>query len=364
LTAAGHEVVVASGGEAARAISDAGLAVVEAGWDEPGMVSEAIRRMPDASPAERAIAMLAAVAAPALAGDLLPQLDRLAPALVVHEEGEWGGPVVAAVAGVPSVAHGWGVPLWTQEELRTIDAETRPLWNLHSVAPRSPGGLFDHLYLDLCPPVLQALHAERLGHRQTLRFVPFDTGDRLPLWFDGLDARPLVYITLGTVPTFNTAPDLLAELVQALAAEPLDVVITVGKNHDPHDLGPLPPNVHAERFLPQGQVLARCSLAITHGGAGSTMAALAFGLPVLVLPRGAPSQRRLAACCVETGVGLALDPSEISAETVRHAVRTLIDDPAFRAGAARVRASIEAQPDVSTIVPQLETLARTKRSGT
>lgn len=358
---AGHEVAVASGGDAAAAVAETRLAFVEAGRTEPEMVAEAIARVPAAMPAERGIAMFATIAAPALVDDLLPQLDRLAPELVVHEEGEWGGPVVAAMAGVPSAAHGWGSPLWTEDELRTIDLATAPLWEHHSVAPASPGGLFDHLYLDACPPVLQARNAERVARRQTLRFQPFDSGHELPSWFDGLAGRPLVYVTLGTVPTFNTAPETLAAVMEALAAEPVDVVITVGKNNDPRDLGPLPSNVRAERYLPQAQVLARCSVAITHGGAGSTIAALALGLPVLMLPRGAPSQHRLAARCVETGVGLALEPDTVSPSTVHDAVRVLLADSSFRVAAERVRASIDAQPDVTAIVPRLETLAHTRR---
>jgi UDP:flavonoid glycosyltransferase YjiC (YdhE family) len=362
LAAAGHEVAVASGGDAVAAVAETGLVFVEAGRREPEIVAEAIARMPDATPAERGIAMFATIAAPALVDDLLPQLDRLAPEVVVHEEGEWGGPVVAAMAGVPSAAHGWGSPLWTEHELRTIDVATAPLWRHHGVEPASPGGLFDHLYLDACPPVLQAQNAERVARRQTLRFRPFDSGHELPSWFDALDGRPLVYVTLGTVPAFNTAPETLAAVKEALAAEAVDVVITVGKNNDPRELGPLPSNVRAERYLPQAKVLARCAVAITHGGAGSTIAALSLGLPVLVLPRGAPSQHRLAARCAETGVGLALDPDDVTASTVHDAVQALLANTAFRVSAERVRASIDAQPDETTIVPCLERLARSGAS--
>jgi UDP:flavonoid glycosyltransferase YjiC (YdhE family) len=362
LAAAGHEVAVASGRDAAGAIAEAGLAFVEAGRTESESVAEAIARMPDATPAERGIAMFATVAAPALVDDLLPQLDHLAPDLVVHEEGEWGGPLLAAIAGVPSVAHGWGSPLWTEADLRAIDAATAPLWAHHRVEPASPGALFDHLYLDACPPALQAENAELVERRQTVRFQPFDSDDELPPWFDGLGRRPLVYVTLGTVPVFNRAPETLTAVSEALAAEAVDVIITVGKNNDPRELGQLPANVRAERYLPQAKVLARCTLAITHGGAGSTIAALALGLPVLVLPRGAPSQQRLAARCVATGAGLALDPSDVSASTVHDAVHALLADGAFRASAERVRASIDAQPEVTRIVARLEALAQTGAS--
>lgn len=357
LVAGGHHVTIASGSSAADTVAAFSLAFAEAGLNEPEIVAEAAARMPGVAAARRGIAMFAHVAAPALLADVLPQLEQLAPDLVIHEEGEWGGPVAAAVARIPSVAHGWGAPLWTVNELQAIDDETAQLWSENNVAPASPAGLFDHLYLDPCPPVLQAPDVQRITPRQPVRFEPFDSGEELPAWFDDRDGRPLVYVTLGTVPTFNLAPEALAAIVNGVAGIDVDVVITVGKNNNPADLEPLPPNMHAERYLPQAQVLARATLAVTHGGAGSTLAALALGLPLLVLPRGAPSQNRLAARCAEAGAGKVLNPEAVNAAAVHEAVRALLDDARFRTNAKRVRASINEQPHVSALVPPLEALA-------
>ena len=55
-----------------------------------------------------------------------------------------------------------------------------------------------------------------------------------------------------------------------------------------------------------------CTVAVTHGGAGSTMGALAFGLPLLLIPQGADqffnTERVVAA-----GAGIGLLPGELSA---------------------------------------------------
>jgi UDP:flavonoid glycosyltransferase YjiC (YdhE family) len=260
------------------------------------------------------------------------------------------------MAGVPAVAHGWGAPLWNADEQQMIDQATAALWHAHDVVPASPGGLFDHLYLDLCPPPLQAEDAAQIRRRRTVRFRPFDSGEPLPRWLDDLGERPLVYVTLGTVPTFNSAPEVLTAVAHGVADLAVDAVMAVGTNNDPLKLEPLPLNVHAVRFLPQAQVLSRCQAAITHGGAGSTLAALALGVPLLILPRGAPSQQRLAARCVGAEAAVALDPGEISAPAIREAVLALLEDPRLRAGAERIRASIQAQPDVSAVVDTLEAL--------
>ncbi len=357
LVAAGHDVTLASGSAAAATAATAGITFLPAGLDEAEIVAQAAATMPDVAPSSRGIAMFGSIAAPALLRDLLGQLDRLRPDLVIHEEGEWGGPVLAAVAGVPAVAHGWGAPLWNPGELQMIDDATAELWRAHDVVPTSPAGLFDHLYLDLTPPLLQTEDAARIRRRQTVRFRPFDSGEPLPDKLDDLGARPLLYVTLGTVPTFNSAPEVLAAVARGVADLAVDAVVAVGTNNDPGTLEPLPANVCAVPFLPQARVLNRCTAAITHGGAGSTLAALAFGLPLLILPRGAPSQQRLAAGCVNAGAAIALDPDEISAQAIRQAVLALLEDPRLRAGAEHIRTSIQRQPDVTAIVNTLEALA-------
>ena len=52
-------------------------------------------------------------------------------------------------------------------------------------------------------------------------------------------------------------------------------------------LGPQPSNVHVHQYIPQELLLPHCAAVVTHGGAGSTLGALAFGLPLLVVPQGA-----------------------------------------------------------------------------
>ena len=61
-----------------------------------------------------------------------------------------------------------------------------------------------------------------------------------------------------------------------------DVLFTIGRL-DRAALGPVPANVHVESFLPQ-QVAMACDAVVCHGGAGTTMAALTRGLPMVVVP--------------------------------------------------------------------------------
>ncbi len=351
----GHEVMVATAEEFRRPVESARLPLVPAGLSEPAMVREARHRFPEATLAQRGIWMFACVAAPAMLPELLGHIELYAPDVIVHEEGEWAGPVAARIAGIPSVAHGWGSPLWSADELQRIDHAVRPLWESNGVQPGSPAGLFDHLYLDPCPPPLQAAHASNIEKRRRIRFEAFDGGGQLPSWFGQLGHRPAIYVTLGTVPIYNRAPELISTIIAALRDQDVDVIVTVGANNDPTEFAPAA-NTRVERYLPQGRILSACSIAVTHGGAGSTLAALSYGLPILLLPRGAASQLRLANTCVDAGVGRSLAPGEISVQRVLADVRELLDRPSYSRNAARLREGLHEIPSPADTVSVIEDL--------
>jgi UDP:flavonoid glycosyltransferase YjiC (YdhE family) len=166
---------------------------------------------------------------------------------------------------------------------------------------------------------------------------------------------PVVYFTLGTV--FNLeSGDLFERVLAGLSELPVEVVSTVGPQIEPEEVGPLPANVRVERYLPHDAVLPRCSAVVSHGGSGTVVAALAHGLPQVVLPMGA-DQPLNAARCEELGVGVVLDAVAATPEAVRDAVSVVLSDPAYRAATERIRDEIAALPDVAHAVTLLEQLA-------
>ena len=50
------------------------------------------------------------------------------------------------------------------------------------------------------------------------------------------------------------------------------------------DLGPVPPNVTVERWVPQTRRARRARLVVCHGGSGTVLGTLAAGLPLIILP--------------------------------------------------------------------------------
>jgi UDP:flavonoid glycosyltransferase YjiC (YdhE family) len=108
--------------------------------------------------------------------------------------------------------------------------------------------------------------------------------------------------------------------------------------------------VRVERWVPQTAVMARASAMVGHGGSGSTLMALAAGLPLALVPLfvdGPANARRIA----ELGAGITL---ERGPEELAGAVAELLMDPGYRAAAGAVAAEIRALPPVEDAVAVLE----------
>src|ERR1700742_3990308 len=191
------------------------------------------------------------------AEDLESDLARLRPDLVVHGWGVPGAAIAAARAGIPGLWHGFGrmFPDGIGLELPTAIAEAS-----------------GRRHLDICPPSLQDKGVLATADRSALRPVPYAAPGEVPTW-NG--SRPLVYLTFGTA--FATSA-LLTTAIAALAKLGGWVVVAAGRV-PPAELGALPAGVTVLPWVPQTDLLAHVDLVVHHGGSGTTLGALAGGLP-------------------------------------------------------------------------------------
>ena len=97
------------------------------------------------------------------------------------------------------------------------------------------------------------------------------------------------------------------------------MIATVGRQLDPATWGAVPPAVHLERYVPQAMVLPHVDAVVSHGGSGSVVGALSFGLPSVLLPMGA-DQTHNAERCRRLGVGIVLDPLTATPRAIGEAV--------------------------------------------
>ena len=142
-----------------------------------------------------------------------------------------------------------------------------------------------------------------------------------------------------------------------MADLPVRVLMTTGSGFDPARLGPLPANAWATQWWPQAAAMREAALVIGHGGFGTTMAALAAGVPQLVMPLFSSDQFVNAEQIEAVGVGLQLLGGVDALPEVPALVRRLLDEPSYAEAARRVADEMAALPDVTTTVGVLEELA-------
>lgn len=94
------------------------------------------------------------------------------------------------------------------------------------------------------------------------------------------DSSLPVLVSLSTI-TYPDQRAVLQHILDAVATLPIEALVT-----NPTGLQDLrvPANARIERFVPHDEVMPNVSAVICHGGHGTTMMALAHGLPVLVVP--------------------------------------------------------------------------------
>lgn len=307
-------------------------------------------------------------ARPRWAEQLAPYAEAWQPDVVVRDRCDSSGLTVAT--GMERRCVVYGVALRLPEETVLLSRQLQ-LGSAQVAEAAGPLASVDgDLWLSPYPrafayPGADPLPIER--HVQPLMYGDTHGGEGLPDWLDRLDGRPLIYATFGTV--FNRLPRIFEAVIEALADQDVNVVITVGRDRDPAEFGGTPGNVHVERFIPNSLLLPYCDAVITHGASTTVTAILANGLPMYLIPQGGdhPATARR---CVDLGMGLShpasggdpglptVLPEELDPKRIREGVAEILRDPAYGEAARRMRDEIRALPDAEQTVAMIEDLVR------
>ena len=208
--------------------------------------------------------------------------------------------------------------------------------------------MYRHLYLDVRPPSLRGV-AGPLGPVLELRPVAGDDAVVEPAsWPIRAADRPLVGLSLGSA--FNAASDAQAVVMQGLADLDADVVVAAAPaTHDPA-LG-LPGNVAVVDGLTFSELASRADVVIAHGGASTTLAALAVGVPVVFLPFGG-DQFLDADAVADAGAGVVVEPDALNPDALRAAVSRCLE-PEPRRVARAIAAEIAGMPAPAEVAERL-----------
>jgi UDP:flavonoid glycosyltransferase YjiC (YdhE family) len=360
---AGHEVLVAGHPAAEPLAAREGLAFhpVASATEER---LAAVRDMLDGAPTYEDSLVVAARElfvgshGRAALGAMLAVVEGWRPDVILRETGEISSLLAAEVYGVPDVLV--GIALSASSEPYFLELAAPAVEELRSQlglaadpgmarARRAPVFTQAAAALDVPGQAVPAvLHRYRGPQAEAARSVPD--------WWGGSTA-PLVPVSFGTVaPTDGFYPGLYRAAIDALAELPARVLVTVGVDADPAALGALPKNVHAERWVPMADILADAAAMVMHGGAGTTLAALAAGVPTVVMPLFA-DQPLNARQIAKLGVGVALEGGAADVSRLREAVQTVLDEPRYRAAAGRIAEEIRELPPIEESAAELEAIA-------
>jgi UDP:flavonoid glycosyltransferase YjiC (YdhE family) len=296
-------------------------------------------------------------------------VERNRPDVIIRESWEFASALVAELHGIPLVRVGLGL---ATVEARSIELAAATLEEPRAALglPPDPAGerLRDAFYFTEIPEELEdpGTAPPALTHR--FRFGVASGEATLPDWWPG-NRDPLVYLTFGSVAAGSHLPyypGLYRAAVDALAALPVRLLVTVGDaERELSELGELPANVHVETWVPHDEVAPRADLIICHGGFGSTLGALAHGVPLVVLPVFSSDQWANGRAVARAGAGICLDregetrnvlglPTADTFGELAAAAREVLADDAYRDHAQRIAAAIRSLPPVDESVATLE----------
>ena len=341
--AAGHDVLWATGPQALRGVTAAGIEGVPAGPDFPALFAQLAARTRgtpgDGIPGERlphwfAPRLFGEVGTPLMVDDLLAAARDFAPDAVLFDSRCYAGAVAAAAVGALPVLQAVTRLLPPEAEQLVSDAVT-PLWRSLGLPVPHLAGMFDGLTVSAWPASLD--DPSGYGDLDVLRLAPVAAAAPPPPWLGELADRPLVYATLGTVFTGDAA--MLGAIVEGVTACDVSLVLTTGAAFDPAALGPLPPRTRVERFVPQEALLPHCAAVVSHGGSGTALGALAHGLPHVALPQGA-DQFGNAGVLERHGLGRWVRERPFTAPAITTALQEVLGTPSVAEGAGRVGAEM------------------------
>lgn len=370
---AGHDLLVAAQAQNAGNVSRTGLPYTP--FDDPDpqdwkpLLQEFAATSLDVANARMIGEYFARVDATAA----LPGLDEIVrewrPDVIVRESMEFASAVVAERHDLPVVRIGLGL---AEVEDLAIGLAAPAVDDLRADAGLPPDPDGDRLratpLLTMVPASLEApgvpVNARRF--RQAVAALRAGTSAPLPRWWPNRH-DPLVYASLGSVAGMGHMayfPALYRRLVEALGALPVRVLLTLGDGPDPAALGPVPGNVHVERWIPQDAILPHADVAVLHGGYGTTLGALAHGVPQVLLPLFSIDQWANAEAVQRVGAGIALDadrdtrqvlalPAEETLAGLGAAVERVLDDGAFRRRACAIGSAMAELPPVEAAVGEI-----------
>ena len=170
---------------------------------------------------------------------------------------------------------------------------------------------------------------------------PFHDGkgrENIDFPWERLTGEPLVYASMGTI--LNGRLDVFRAIVAGLAKhKDLQLVVSVGDQVDPEQIGRVPNNAIIVKRAPQLELLKQASVCITHAGLNTVLESLAQGIPQVAIPV-TYDQPGVAARIAHKQTGVVTSLDKLTADHLSTLLNKVLNDPTYRDNARKLKEAI------------------------
>jgi len=170
---------------------------------------------------------------------------------------------------------------------------------------------------------------------------PFHDGmgrEKLDFPWERLTDEPLIYASMGTI--LNGRLDVFRTIVAGVAKhKDLQLVLSIGDQLDPEEIGPVPKNAIIVKRAPQLELLKQTSVCITHAGLNTVLESLAQGVPQVAVPVTF-DQPGVAARVAHNQTGVVTSLEKLTAEHLSTLLNEVLNNSTYRDSARKMQKAI------------------------
>ncbi|WP_055535689.1 nucleotide disphospho-sugar-binding domain-containing protein [Streptomyces alboniger] len=199
-----------------------------------------------------------------------------------------------------------------------------------------------------------------------LRYVSYHGPAVIAHWARSTPKKPRVLATFGISQKKGreyqaVSVRQLQQILDCLADLDIELVVTAPEKVR-RNLSRIPSNAMLTEFVPLHAVVPTCSAVIHHGGIPAFMESIASGVPQLMVGRVVGDIDLRAPLLEAARGGLYIPRPHLCGQRVRECLVRLLEEPAFKEGAQRLRREQATQPAPSELVAELEKLTARYRA--
>jgi zeaxanthin glucosyltransferase len=156
--------------------------------------------------------------------------------------------------------------------------------------------------------------------------------------WERLTGEPLIYASMGTI--LNGRLDVFRTIVAGVAKhKDLQLVLSIGDQLDPEQIGPVPKNAIIVKRAPQLELLKQTSVCITHAGLNTVLESLAQGVPQVAVPVTF-DQPGVAARVAHNQTGVVTSLEKLTADHLSTLLDEMLTNSTYRDNACRLQKAI------------------------